>query len=122
MPPHTKRLRRHPMFNKSIRTAVVTALTLAALPASALALPNNTGNGDDPPPPIDQAPTARFNMSPNPALAGNVLVVQAKQRAVPGGAVDRFGGDLVTFNGSASTDDHGIVKYEWDLDGNGSFE
>jgi hypothetical protein len=31
-------------------------------------------------------------------------------------------GQQVTFSGAASTDDGSIAKYEWDLDGNGSFE
>src|SRR3954454_18769311 len=121
MPPHTKRLRRHPMFNSSIRTAIATGLALAALPASALAIPNNGGNGE-PPEPIDHAPTAKFTMSPNPALAGSELVIAQKQRAFPGNIGQVGGGDVVTFNGSASSDDHGIDKYEWDLDGNGTYE
>src|SRR5207253_271371 len=48
-----------------------------------------------------QAPVASFNASPNPAQAGQ----------------------LVSFDGSASSDPDGtIAKYEWDLDGNGSYE
>ena len=48
-----------------------------------------------------QAPVAAFNAAPNPAQAGQ----------------------LVSFDGSTSADPDGsIVKYEWDLDGNGSFE
>jgi len=49
----------------------------------------------------DQMPTASFTVSPNPAVV-----------------------DLpTTFNGSASADVDGtIVKYEWDLDGDGTFE
>jgi PKD repeat protein len=48
-----------------------------------------------------QAPVASFTASPNPAQAGQ----------------------LVSFDGSASSDPDGTVaKYEWDLDGNGSFE
>ncbi len=48
-----------------------------------------------------QAPNASFSASPNPAQAGQ----------------------LVNFDGSASTDlDGSIVKYEWDLDGNGTYE
>ncbi len=31
-------------------------------------------------------------------------------------------GQLINLNASASTDDTGILQYEWDLDGNGSFE
>jgi PKD repeat protein len=47
------------------------------------------------------APTASFTSSPNPADVGQT----------------------VSFNGSSSTSPNGaIAKYEWDLDGNGSFE
>jgi PKD repeat protein len=48
-----------------------------------------------------QAPLASFNVSPNPAQAGQT----------------------VNFDGAASNDPDGtIAKYEWDLDGNGSYE
>jgi PKD repeat protein len=48
-----------------------------------------------------QAPTAAFTASPDPAQTGQT----------------------VTFDGSASHDPDGtIAKYEWDLDGNGSYE
>jgi hypothetical protein len=110
------------MFTKSIRSTVLAAVAFAMVPATALAIPNNGGNGE-PPEPIDHAPVAKFSMSPNPALAGSQIVIQqAQARAIPAD-VNRFGdGDLVTFNASASTDDFGIVKYEWDLDGNGTYE
>ena len=50
---------------------------------------------------INAAPSASFTASPNPALAGQ----------------------SVSFNGGGSTDPDGsIAKYEWDLDGDGSFE
>ena len=50
---------------------------------------------------INAAPTASFTTSPNPALTGQI----------------------VSFNGVASSDPDGfIARYEWDLDGNGSFE
>jgi len=49
----------------------------------------------------NEPPEASFTATPNPASAGS----------------------LVTFNASGSTDSDGsIVKYEWDLDGNGSYE
>jgi YD repeat-containing protein len=49
----------------------------------------------------NQPPTASFTAVPNPAPIGTV----------------------VSFNGSASSDPDGtITKYEWDLDGNGSYE
>jgi YD repeat-containing protein len=49
----------------------------------------------------NRAPTASFTASPNPAPTGT----------------------SVTLNGSGSTDPDGtIVKYEWDLDNNGSYE
>jgi hypothetical protein len=50
---------------------------------------------------INGAPTASFTFAPSPASTRQT----------------------VTFNGSASSDAGGsITKYEWDLDGNGSFE
>jgi YD repeat-containing protein len=49
----------------------------------------------------NRLPTASFTVSPNPAVAG----------------------DVVSFNGSASSDPDGtVVEYRWDLDGNGTFE
>jgi len=68
------------------------ALYNRALPASTIAQ-HFGGNS--------QAPVASFTASPNPAQAGQ----------------------LVSFDASASSDPDGTVaKYEWDLDGNGSFE
>ena len=53
------------------------------------------------PPSGPQPPTASFTISPNPAQTGQT----------------------VTFDGSSSTDlDGPITKYEWDLDGNGTYE
>jgi len=50
---------------------------------------------------VNAAPSASFTASPNPAQAGQ----------------------FVSFDGASSRDPDGfIVKYEWDLDGNGSFE
>jgi hypothetical protein len=49
---------------------------------------------------IHRAPTAAFTANPNPA----------------------FTGDQVTLDGSGSNDDDPIAKYEWDLDGDGTFE
>ena len=49
----------------------------------------------------NQPPNASFTVTPNPATTGQT----------------------VAFNGTASSDPDGtITKYEWDLDGNGSFE
>ncbi|MDX6664639.1 MAG: large repetitive protein [Solirubrobacteraceae bacterium] len=111
-------------ISKSIRTALVTAAALAAFPAMASAIPNNNGGNDDPPPPPNQAPVARFVVTPNPALVTTTPVLtQANSRAIPPGGVVRFGdGDLVKFNGSASSDHEGPVSFAWDLDGNGTYE
>ncbi len=50
---------------------------------------------------VQQPPTASFTVTPNPVVSGSAA----------------------TFNGSGSTDPDGTVaKYEWDLDGNGSYE
>jgi YD repeat-containing protein len=52
-------------------------------------------------PSANQPPTASFTVTPTPALTGEV----------------------VTFDGSASSDPDGtIANYKWDLDGNGTFE
>ncbi len=68
------------------------ALYSRALPASTIAQ-HFGGNS--------QAPIATFTASPNPAQAGQ----------------------LVSFDGSGSSDPDGtIAKYEWDLDGNGTYE
>jgi YD repeat-containing protein len=49
----------------------------------------------------NRAPTASFTATPNPALTGKT----------------------VTFKGSGSSDPDGrVTRYQWDLDGNGSFE
>jgi PKD repeat protein len=50
---------------------------------------------------VNSPPTAAFAVAPNPALSGVA----------------------VTFNAAKSTDSDGtVVKYEWDFDGNGSYE
>ncbi len=49
---------------------------------------------------LNQAPVPSFTVTPSPANTRQT----------------------VTFNGSASADDGTIAKYEWDLDGNGTYE
>jgi PKD repeat protein len=116
-----------PTLNTARRTLIgmltMLAVLLCAFAASASAIPNNTSGNDDPPPPPNPAPTARFTISPNPALVSErpVLVAARAARTVD---VGRLGDNAVTFNASASSDvspGH-VVKYEWDLDGNGTFE
>ncbi len=97
------------------------AFLAAAHPAGAI--PNNNNNGDDPIP-HNAAPIARFTISPNPAIAGQLPLAVA--HIIPGGGVLdpvlRGSGDVVTFDASASSDDHKVTNYEWDLDGNGTYE
>ncbi len=99
---------------------VAIAMLVAAHPAGAQ--PVGGGNGE----PTNIAPVPRFTISPNPAVANEQPVLVAKGKGVhfvPPGGIDRVGsGDVVKFNGAASTDDGDIVKYAWDLDGNGTFE
>jgi hypothetical protein len=49
---------------------------------------------------VNKKPTAVISATPNPAVVNQA----------------------VALSGSASTDDRSIVKYEWDLDGNGTYE
>jgi hypothetical protein len=81
------------------------ALVVLANPASALQGGSGSGPGGGPSdPPDNPPPAARFSISRNPAVLVDPL------------------GATVQFDASASSDDDGIVKYQWDLDGNGSFE
>jgi PKD repeat protein len=102
------------------RRTIITAAAaaLAILPATAMAIPVDD---DDPQLPPNAAPVAKLSISPNPALAGTELVV-AQARAAEFGPGILRDGDLVKFDASASTDDSAIVKYEFDLDGNGTYE
>jgi PKD domain len=81
------------------------ALVALASPASALQGGSGSGPGGGPnDPPDNPPPAARFSISRNPAVLVDPL------------------GATVQFDASASSDDDGIAKYQWDLDGNGSFE
>src|SRR5882724_10730261 len=84
---------------------LLAAVALMALAHSASALQGGSGSGpgggpNDPP--DNPPPAARFSISRNPAVLVDPL------------------GATVQFDGSASSDDDGIAKYQWDLDGNGS--
>jgi hypothetical protein len=104
--------------SKTIRKSIIVAALALAMPAVAGAQPVGGGTGE----PLNEPPVGKFTITPNPALV--TTQPQAQARAFPG--VDRapiFGsGDVVKFDASASTDDDGITKYEWDLDGNGTYE
>lgn len=103
---------------RTIRKSIILAALALAIPAVAGAQPVGGGNGEPP----NAAPVAHFTITPNPALV--TTQPQAQARAFPvGGERPVFGsGDLVKFDASTSTDDDGITKYEWDLDGNGTYE
>src|SRR4051812_38063586 len=56
-------------------------------------------------------------------MTGTVIVTGAPTPAFTASPAAPFAGDEVTFDGSGSIDPDGtIAKYEWDLDGNGTFE
>jgi PKD repeat protein len=95
----------------------------ASLSGPAHALPTNQNN--DPgnsQPPLNPAPHARFSISPNPALTSEFPVLTQAQAARVVDVDQVLGRNAVTFDASASTDDDGIAKYQWDLDGNGTYE
>ncbi len=117
-----------PAASRSIAALLVCAGALAlAGPAAALRPPDHIGDPgtiQPPPPPPPSPPTALFSLSPNPAV-----VPESFARPVGGvnqvkAAALRIDGVKVAFDASRSAgkDGHQIVKYDWDLDGNGSFE
>jgi PKD repeat protein len=101
-------------------TLALLMLVLSVFAGSAHAIPTNGGSGQ-PPEPLNLAPHARFTISPNPALVSELPVLTGA-RAARVVDVDVLGRNAVTFDATASTDDSGIAKYDWDLDGNGTYE
>jgi hypothetical protein len=108
---------------RTIATSLLTAAALAGTAGCALALPpvGPGGGGGTPPPPPNHAPHAVIT-APDAVLVSRDLrttTVQARAAALP----DLLGRNVATFSAAGSSDDDGtIVKYQWDLDGNGSFE
>lgn len=99
----------------------LTAAILLCSVGSAAAIPN--GGGNPPPPPPNQAPTAALAVTPNPGLVSQLPVVVATQANFAGPIGDVLGRNAISFDASGSSDPDGsIVKYLWDLDGNGTFE
>jgi PKD repeat protein len=109
-------VRRAVMSALALLVGALAVLTMAG-PAAALP-PGHGGNGDPPPPPVNPHPVARFTMSPNPALVSQIGPIRAFRVIGP----DRIDQGIVSFDGSASTDNRAVRKYEWDLDGNGTYE
>ena len=106
-------------------TLLLAVVAMMAVAGPASAIPVGGGNNGDDPPIHNVPPVAVFTISPNPAIVSSSLVsVPIQAHLIPGGGVlnGLQTGDLVTFDGSGSYDDHKIVNYEWDLDGNGTYE
>ena len=109
-------------MSRTTRTAAVPILAAALLlgtAGTAFAIP--VEDDDEPGLPPNQAPNAALTVSPNPALVSQLLPVATISRVLAVENVLNRG--AVSFNASASSDPDGvIVKYDWDLDGNGTFE
>ncbi len=107
----------------TISRRIARNLAGAAAVAGALAIAGQAAALPPVPPPVppNAPPVAQLSVSPNPAVLQPVLVID--DRHVIGQLGLLRGGTVVTFNASRSTDaDGSIVSYDWDLDGNGSFE
>ncbi|MCC6831937.1 MAG: PKD domain-containing protein [Thermoleophilia bacterium] len=105
---HTsRRIRRTLLATAAVAGAVGIAGQAGALPPP-------------PPPPRNDPPVAALTVSPNPAAVQPSIVlapITTRELQVLRGGV------LVSFDASASNDPDGtIVRYEWDLDGDGTFE
>ncbi len=107
-------------FRRTLTAALVVAIcALLGTAHPAGALPIGTGGNTGPQNP---APVAQFTISPNPAFVSTQPVFQARSLVSGAASTALYGnGDLVTVSASA-TDADGIASYEWDLDGDGTFE
>ncbi len=110
--------------NSRTSRRLIAALALTGAIASAgqaMAIP--TGGGGIPP---NEPPSAVLAGTPNPVVIPTLLAIDPRLPAVgtqQSQALPDLLGGLVSFSAAGSTDEDGsIVKYEWDLDGNGSFE
>ena len=106
---HTTRTSRRLAAALAVAGAVAYAGPAAAIPA---------GGGGIPP---NDPPSAQIAGTPNPVVVPTLIVGDI----VPGRAVATALqlGALVSYTAAASSDEDGsITKYEWDLDGDGTFE
>lgn len=109
------------------RTSRRIALALGAVAAlatvgQAAAIPAGGGIGDPQLPPVlNPPPNAVLDVSANPVVLDPIVVLPNLPVAQLAGL-----GEMVTFDASRSTDiggaEPGIIKYQWDLDGDGTYE
>jgi PKD repeat protein len=100
---------------------LLSATALLALAHPASALPPGGPGTTDPTIPPNTPPAARFSVSPNPAVLAPSIRVDTG--TVKGTMLKLLGGALVQFDGSASSDaDGSVAKYQWDFDGNGTYD
>ena len=94
--------------------AVAGAVAVTAGPAAAIP----TGGGGIPP---NAPPAARIAGTPNPVVVPTPIIGPIGPGTVVATALQL--GTPVSYSAAASSDSDGaIVKYEWDLDGDGTFE
>src|SRR4051794_8065998 len=112
--------------------AVVAIVSLLAIANPASALPNNNGggNGTNDPPPLQAV--ARFTITPNPVVVnggvstidvgGTGVIQPVKAAKAKAAALPNFLIRGVKFDAHTSFTPSGAADYEWDLDGNGTYE
>ena len=108
--------------SRRLAAALALAGAVAATAGPAAAIPVGGGGGIPP----NEPPSARITGTPNPVVIPSALVLQpgrAVANALPDVGGVNLGFATVSFSAAGSADEDGTIeKYEWDLNGDGTFE